>query len=160
MQRPPGVVIGVGVISIVFGVSGLSQSIFTYPGHMTGLELWPSMFWVWVTRLSLWTMFVGSAVGFLGADFLFLIDWIVALISLIMGAVGVGLLLLTNWARRLTVFGAGITALLWLLFMVTPEGRTLLTGWVSLIPLTVLAWNGLVCWYFLRPSVKAQFQAR
>jgi len=71
---------------------------------------------------------------------------------------GIGVRGLRYWARLLCLFIAGIfgpTELLSVIALPMPgfTGRVVLS-------LALLAWYGLILWYFLRPSVKAQFQKR
>ena len=86
---------------------------------------------------------------------------IIVLIAVLAGSmlsivVGVSLLRLRPWARIAVVatnvlsIGAGTIA-------VTFSGDAFAQRWP--VALLSLAWSALIVWYFLRPSVKAQFQA-
>lgn len=75
---------------------------------------------------------------------------IAMLISLCNVISGIGLLRLKNWARWLTIVIMGISVV-WLMIDVVARG-TLIRAIYGLI------FSGVVLWYFLRPSVKAQFQ--
>jgi hypothetical protein len=74
-------------------------------------------------------------------------------------AAGIGLLLLQNWARWLTVLIAGYSAsydayaLVKVRDMFPDPYRPL--GFALLV--AVLAWNMFILWYFLQSGVKAQF---
>ena len=78
---------------------------------------------------------------------------------------GVGLLRLRHWARRLVLLGAwmGVVAIgclfysiLLLQSMVDVKLSLVIVSYLML--LGVISWVGLTFWYFLRPSVKAQFK--
>ena len=70
---------------------------------------------------------------------------------------GIGLLMLLGWARWLTIVLAGISvAQLLVGFMGSPHW----TAATLLMAVLSLAWNGLIVWFFLRPSVKAQFVSK
>ena len=71
-------------------------------------------------------------------------------------ASGIGIMMRWNWARRITLLGAGI----YVVAMATELGRPGRRGhWPPLYNATVeMVWNILLLWYFLHPSVKAQFQ--
>ena len=110
---------------------------------------------------------IGSLSGLLG---------IVALTA------GIGILLLKGWARFLVIWQAGLSILcaigtaLWgyAVSLSAVEGlraigvapgmqemslaRGAAIGTVAMLLLPSLAWNGLLLWFFNRPSVKAQFQ--
>lgn len=90
-----------------------------------------------------------------------------AVVSCVWLVAGIGVLMLKNWARWLTL----MVAFLWLLFegngalterrlerlygpVWSPYGRS---QWDRLIP---IGWCALILWYFLRPSVRAQFVKR
>ena len=74
-------------------------------------------------------------------------------------AAGIGILWLKNWGRWLTVLIGAYSATYDAYALVNirtlfpepyrPIGLALLVA--------VLAWNSFIIWYFLRPSVKAQF---
>jgi len=69
--------------------------------------------------------------------------------------VGVGLLGLRRWARWLTIAAAGIS-LLTLVIGIT-RGEIFRLAWTRHSWLTYPLWDILAVWYFLQPSVKAQF---
>lgn len=64
-------------------------------------------------------------------------------------ASGIGVVLLKNWARRLFL-AASIVYLTSNLLAAFQSG-----GWPSMLGITI--WYGLIMWFLLRPSVKAQF---
>ena len=98
---------------------------------------------------------------------------------------GIGVLMRMNWARLLALIIAGVSALGELIpfirmvlnswipswvyqYHTAMYGRSsFFSGWfgkellrwlgISALNCLVLAWYGLIIWYFLRPSVKAQF---
>lgn len=77
-------------------------------------------------------------------------------------ATGVGLLMLQSWAYWLVLIIAGVSSI-WMvaneLFVGKLMGEFMIGPyWVYLI--LSLGWNGLIVWYFLRPSVKAQFVSK
>ena len=89
-------------------------------------------------------------------------------IQLLWVIAGVGVLMLKRWARTLVLINVGIFFLMILspvLFRLigSPNLFSLPPGhsvhWVvRLLNWLIPSWVGLVGWYFLRPSVKAQFQ--
>ena len=73
-------------------------------------------------------------------------------------ATGVGLLMLQSWAYWLVPIIAGVS-LIWMAANELFVGKLMIgPSWVYLI--LSLGWNGLIVWYFLRPSVKAQFVSK
>lgn len=65
---------------------------------------------------------------------------------------GVGTLVLKKWARLLAIGSLGVAAVVVVMEVLMSESKTLsVTEWLH------LGCNGLLVWYFLRPSVKAQF---
>jgi len=103
-----------------------------------------------------------------------------ALLSLAALAAGIGLFFLKRWARTAAMWQAGCSIALGLfvtLFspqrelteatlrvyegLIDPQAQQMMhTGqtigqWLGL--LVLLVWNGFILWYFIRPSVKAQF---
>ena len=85
-------------------------------------------------------------------------------------AVGIGVLELQEWARRLAIIGAGLSLASNALTLTVPKISSLpsLLQWVMVLAyqwdnwLVVrervwlgFLWDGLALWYFLRPSVKA-----
>ena len=77
----------------------------------------------------------------------------VGALGLINSVSGVGVLLLKNWGRLLTLVSAG----LW--FLILAGAVATKTLHLTVVILVLLVWYGSMLWYFLRPSVKAQFQA-
>lgn len=101
-----------------------------------------------------------------------------ALLSLVALVAGVGLLTRQRWAPQVVVWQAGCSFMLRLstifvspergmneavLQMLDPNSQEMVMlqtsqtigqwlGWILL-----LVWNGLIIWYFTRPSIKAQF---
>ena len=79
---------------------------------------------------------------------------ILLVLGLIFLAIGIGVLMLRRWARWLALIFSGISILSQTSVFAArgklPVGPS---GWLS------LAFAGLALWYFLRPSVKAQFQS-
>ena len=66
---------------------------------------------------------------------------------------GIGVIRLKNWARWLTLMAAAAWVLFWgVAFCMEPK-----LAWHCLL---ILGWGGLILWYFLRPSVRAQFIQR
>lgn len=93
---------------------------------------------------------------------------------------GIGLFSLKGWARALAIWQAGFSLLLGLFTMLFSTQRRLSEATLQLFEgfidpdtqgmiqtgqavgqwlgvLFLLVWNGLIIWYFSRPSVKAQF---
>ena len=79
---------------------------------------------------------------------------------------GVGLLLLKPWARALVLALAGLSLVQGSVGLVSTATRPGVwqqpgTGLSALLAATfIFGWNGLVLWWFLHPSVKAQFDRR
>jgi hypothetical protein len=98
---------------------------------------------------------------------------------------GVGILLLQPWARLVAMWQAGASLLVWLwwvwlappllqsylhtgLRLAATSGEqarwqealrmSAVTEWVGF--LYIAAWNALIIWFFLRPSVRAEFEAK
>ena len=89
-------------------------------------------------------------------SFLILGTGVICLMALILG---IGLLLLKNWARWLTLLCQGYVTLSSMVLAphnIVAHG-CLLACWFSLGALAI--WTTLVFWYFLRPAVKAQFKS-
>lgn len=86
-------------------------------------------------------------------DLAFLVVMFMALIT------GIGLLMLKSWARWLMLVGTGLY-LLWLPIAVGTGGEDLahIGSWLGIV--LPLGWCGSIFWYFLRPSVKAQFSTK
>ena len=83
----------------------------------------------------------------------------------ILGVVaGFGLLRRAGWARWLSILLAGVwaTCAVWKILGFTSARNFrfsfLLTDVFETWWLTTLVWSGIILWYFLRTSVKAQFQ--
>jgi hypothetical protein len=72
-------------------------------------------------------------------------------------AIAIGLLNLKEWARIVTIVLTGIGAALGLLGLL--GGFIHFVLFASLFKLCVLAIQGLIIWYLLKPEVKAAFQA-
>jgi hypothetical protein len=72
-------------------------------------------------------------------------------------ALAIGLLNLKEWARIVTIVLTGIGAALGLLGLLA--GFIHFVLFASLFRLCVLAIQGLIIWYLLKPEVKAAFQA-
>ena len=74
-------------------------------------------------------------------------------------AAGVGLFMLLGWARWLTIILAGLSVIQVGISLVTQRGLPTGPGAGMALAALVfsLAWSGLIIWFFLRPSVKAQF---
>jgi hypothetical protein len=69
---------------------------------------------------------------------------------------GIGILMLKNWARLLLLFWTGAS-------LAMSAVQLVIGGPQFLHPAVTLVWYGFMLWYFwyfLRPSVKAQFQRR
>ena len=75
-------------------------------------------------------------------------------------AAGVGLLMLQGWARWLTILLAGLNIVQVVVSLVTQGGLGGgAAGAVALVALLFsLAWSGLLIWFFLQSSIKAQFE--
>jgi len=69
---------------------------------------------------------------------------------------GIGLLLLKRWSRWLALLSALISSA-FIIYVGVTSSDTLNTIRNLLV---ILGWNGVMIWYFLRPSVKAQFVSR
>ena len=78
----------------------------------------------------------------------------VGALGLINTVSGVGVLLFKNWGRSLMLVSAG----LWFLILAGALATKTLQ-YRNVVVLVLLVWYGSMLWYFLRPSVKAQFQA-
>ncbi len=80
--------------------------------------------------------------------------------GLVLMAQGIGLLLLRGWARKLALIGASIVLLICVASVVMDPGffqsrRATFEPMFGFVSMSILsAWT---LWYFLRPSVKAQF---
>ena len=77
-----------------------------------------------------------------------------AVASLVLLTSGFGLLMLRSWAWWLTLTASGISLLSQTVSPIIWKGA-------ELQPLRLcftLSWSGFIIWYFLRPSVKAQFR--
>jgi len=85
------------------------------------------------------------------------------LIGLLLLTIGVGLLMVTRWARWLALLSAILTVL-WVGFVdvtrFTAGVKEPVRHFLIINSALMLGWCGLMIWYFLRPSVKAQFQRR
>lgn len=74
--------------------------------------------------------------------------------------VGIGLFFLKRWARWLALLSALVSSV-WIGYVdVTMLSRASLKGLAVVNSLLVFCWNGVMFWYFLRPSVKAQFVSK
>ena len=76
-----------------------------------------------------------------------------AIFSALPVAFGIGLAGLRSWARQTAIIYTVASSLVALY----AAGRSPSDEGARLLLLVTLAWSGLVLWYFLRPSVKAQF---
>lgn len=86
---------------------------------------------------------------------------IMVLIAMLIGSilsivVGLNLLRLRSWAR-LAVLAMNVLSMSVGMIAVTFSGDAFAQRWP--IALLSLAWSALIVWYFLRPSVRARFQA-
>ena len=74
---------------------------------------------------------------------------------------GVSLLMLKSWARKLVLILTLMSLVYRVVFEICTGGRGLLDPSTPSETVTrlvaALGWSGLLLWYFLRPSVKAQF---
>ena len=132
---------GIRVWGMLFIVNGL------LPLSLLSLGVLPKWLWIVFVPLPVWILATG----------------VNAAISWVWIIVGISVMKRKPWARFLTLCSAAVFATLSLLQMVLvllsgipmPLSYVLsLAGYLAVF----LGWYGLLFWYFLRPSVKAQFK--
>ena len=139
-KQPLGVKI-FGVLFVVWGVRGVLPWAIYYP-----------------KMLLLWEPGRMSASG--GPALIYIIYGLIVGTVYVGGlACGIGLLMLKNWARILTVTSIWLLTVLQLAGASFAVMKVIPEQWPSVAVRAAMTtgWAGLVTWYFLRPAVKAQF---
>ena len=87
-------------------------------------------------------------------------SWLIGLQALASLAAGIGLFLLQGWARWLTLIVAGLSIIQVVVSLFTQGGVG--TGAAAAVAVVALlgsvGWSGFIIWFFLRSSVREQFQ--